>query len=110
LVFSLDKPVSWVGYSLDGGQNVTVPDNSTLTDNSTTTISIANPTSGLHSLVVYANDTFGNEGVSQTFTFIVAAHSSPFAAIPIVAGIAIIAIAAMLIVYFGKYRNRKMKT
>ncbi len=53
--------MDWAGYSIDGRQNETVVGNST----------ISNLMGGNHNVTVYANDTFGNMGVSQTITFIV---------------------------------------
>jgi parallel beta-helix repeat protein len=50
LTFTLDFTASWIGYSLDGGANVTITGNITLTDLSY----------GLHDIIVYANDTSGN--------------------------------------------------
>ncbi len=60
LVLTLDEQTNWVGYSLDEKQNVTVTGNCT----------IANVTNGLHNVVVYANNTYGNIGV-QTVSFTV---------------------------------------
>jgi N-acetylneuraminic acid mutarotase len=62
LVFTVDKPVNWIGYSLDGEENVTVTGNFTLTRLS----------NGLHKVTVYANDTSGNMGASETISFTVA--------------------------------------
>ena len=59
LNFTVNEPVKWVGYSLDGKENVTVTGNSTIT----------NLTNGFHSITVYANDTSGNMGTSQTTDF-----------------------------------------
>jgi hypothetical protein len=56
--FTVDKATSWIGYSFDEQQNVTVIGNFT----------IANMTNGMHSIAIYANDTFGNMGV-QTSNF-----------------------------------------
>jgi hypothetical protein len=61
LVFSVDKDVNWTAYSLDGQQNITVTGNTTLTG-------LPN---GLHNIAVYANDTYGNIGSSQTVNFTV---------------------------------------
>ena len=61
LNFTIDKTFDWVGYSLDGRKNETVVGNSTLT----------NLINGNHNLTVYANDTFGNMGASQTIAFTV---------------------------------------
>jgi hypothetical protein len=52
---------SWIGFSLDNSANVTITGNSTLTGLE----------EGNHSLVVYANDTFGNMGKSDTAYFAV---------------------------------------
>jgi hypothetical protein len=62
LIFTVDKPVNWTSYSLDGELNVTVAGNTTLTG----------LIDGSHSLVIYANDTLGNMGASQTVTFTIA--------------------------------------
>ncbi|MCW4003275.1 MAG: hypothetical protein NWE95_05100 [Candidatus Bathyarchaeota archaeon] len=84
LNFTIDQPTSWIGYSLDGKENVTITGNTTLTG-------IAN---GQHSLTVYANDTAGNMGVSQTVNFTVAL---PLDLSYAVAGTTIIAVAVSVI-------------
>lgn len=60
LNFTVNKPTSWIGYSLDGQTNETTTGN--------TTIAIPD---GPHTIVVYANDTFGNTGSSNTVYFTV---------------------------------------
>ena len=62
LVFTVNKPLTWASYSLDGRQNITVTGNDT----------ISNTSNGLHNLTVYANDTFGNIGASDRVNFLVA--------------------------------------
>jgi hypothetical protein len=62
LVFSTDKISNWTAYSLDGKQNVTVTGNRTITE----------LTNGLHNVLVYANDSLGNIGASQTINFAIA--------------------------------------
>ncbi|MEM3577259.1 MAG: hypothetical protein QXX51_02230 [Candidatus Bathyarchaeia archaeon] len=61
LIFTVDKVVSWIGYSLDGQANVTVFGNATLTG-------LAD---GAHCVIVYANDTFGRMGASREVCFYV---------------------------------------
>jgi hypothetical protein len=56
--YTVDKATSWIGYSLDNKDNVTVTGNFTIT----------NMTNGMHSIAIYANDTFGNMGF-QTSNF-----------------------------------------
>ena len=60
LVFSVGNDVSWIGYSLDGKQNITVTGNTT----------IVNLPNGFHILTIFANDTYGNVA-SQTVNFTV---------------------------------------
>jgi hypothetical protein len=59
LIFTVDKQVNWMGYSLDCQDNVTVTGNVTLSE----------LTNGVHNVTVYAEDTFGNEGASETIIF-----------------------------------------
>ena len=59
LLFDLDKPINWLGYSLDAQAYVTVTGNTT----------ISGLPNSLHNITVYANDTFGNMGSSQTISF-----------------------------------------
>jgi hypothetical protein len=62
LNFTIDTPTSWIGYSLDSQNNVTLRGNTTLTG----------LIDGSHSLVIYANDTAGTMGTSPTVTFTIA--------------------------------------
>jgi hypothetical protein len=59
LIFTMNKKVSWIKYSLDGKSNVTITKNTTLTGLS----------EGKHSIVVFAKDKFGNESKSSTVYF-----------------------------------------
>jgi len=59
LDFAVDEPASWMGYSLDGQANVTIGGNTTLSSIS----------DGLHDIIVFANDTFGNMGASALVLF-----------------------------------------
>jgi undecaprenyl-diphosphatase len=61
LTFKVNGPISWVGYSLDGQANTTILGNTTLT----------NLARGLHSVVIYINDTAGDVASSQTIYFTV---------------------------------------
>jgi hypothetical protein len=59
IVFNINEDQSWSGYSLDNLANVTINENTTITE-------ISN---GSHSLVIYANDTFGSMGKSDIVFF-----------------------------------------
>jgi parallel beta-helix repeat protein len=72
LAFTVNKNPSWMGYSFDGLDNVTIDGNTTM----------ANLPNGPHNVTVSANDTLGNLGVSETVTFTVAVPE-PFPTIPI---------------------------
>jgi len=51
--------LDWIGYSLDGGANVTIAGNTT----------VSGLSAGGHNIVVYANDTSGNMVASNTVFF-----------------------------------------
>jgi N-acetylneuraminic acid mutarotase len=59
LVLSVNRPTTWMGYSLDGRANVTVTGDTELSDVS----------EGAHSMIVYVNDTFGNMVSSSAVYF-----------------------------------------
>lgn len=61
LIFTVNKQTSWIGYSLDEQANVTIYGNTTLTC----------LIDGTHSVIVYANDTFGRMGASCKVYFTV---------------------------------------
>lgn len=67
LTFTVDEPTSWIGYSLDDQPNVTITGNTTLTGLS----------GGSHNITVYANDTTGNMGASDTVHFTIAFTLTP---------------------------------
>jgi hypothetical protein len=79
-----------------------VPIGNTLIKGLEENFTIANMTSGLHTLTVYANDTFGNIGVSEnaTFTVDLPASSTSFS-IPIFATVsgAVVFVALGLYIY-----------
>jgi parallel beta-helix repeat protein len=61
LIFTVNELTSWSSYSLDGTTNATIYGNTTLT----------NLLDGPHSVVVFANDTVGNMGLSNMVLFTV---------------------------------------
>jgi N-acetylneuraminic acid mutarotase len=96
LVFTVNKPALWLGYSLDGQETVTVTGNTTLTG-------LIN---GLHNITIYAKDEFENTGTAETIPFTIAKEPEPFPA-TLVATVAfsIVAIATGLLVYFRKRKH-----
>jgi hypothetical protein len=71
LNFTVDETTSWMGYSLDGQANVTTAVNTTL----------SSLLDGGHHVVVYANDTAGNMGASETVYFTVDTTSPNISAV-----------------------------
>jgi parallel beta-helix repeat protein len=96
LVFTVDEPIDWAGYSLDGRSNATIHGNTTITDLS----------NGLHTLTVYANDTFGNTGNSEDVSFNVAVPE-PFPTVPVAvaSGASIAAVAIGILLYVRKRKQ-----
>ena len=94
LVFAVNRPASWIGYSLDGQGNITVNGNVTL----------SGLTSGLHNVTVYVRDEFENVGLSKTISFTVA---ESFPTVPVAAAsVAVVAsVSAGILVYFKKRRH-----
>jgi hypothetical protein len=87
LAFTLNKPVTWIGYSLDNQSQVTIAENTTLT----------NLADGTHNITVYAKDEYEAMGTSETihfridspepFPIIVVAIASATSAALVVAGL-----------------------
>ncbi len=94
-VFTVDEPVTWMGYSLDGKANVTVTGNVTL----------AVLSEGSHYITFYATDVVGHNGTSRTVYF----EISTFPIVPVVAVAATITIVAAAAYLFLK-RKKTNKT
>jgi hypothetical protein len=93
LAFFVDKPLNWTGYSLDGQQKVTILGNTPLTRLS----------SGVHHVIVFANDTYGNMGFSEAMTFTIA-EPFPTAPVVVISVVVVVSVAALL-VYFKKRKH-----
>ena len=61
LTFTIDKPTTWIGYSLDGKEQIPLPENTTL----------YTLPEGYHNITVYAKDEFESTGASETIHFTV---------------------------------------
>ena len=102
LTFKTSEPLSWFGYSLDGGGNITISENGTW---------IEIPAES-RSLTLYANDTAGNWATPQTVYYETAANldpvpSEPFPTALIVASIMTAAVVIVgLLVYFKKRKQQ----
>jgi hypothetical protein len=86
---------SWMTYGLDDRINVTMQGNTTLTDLA----------EGSHSLIIYANDTAGNIGSSETIYFSVEVPA-PFPTRLVVASVITVAVIGISLLIYFKKRNR----
>ncbi|MHA2248045.1 MAG: hypothetical protein ACXADY_24065 [Candidatus Hodarchaeales archaeon] len=59
LNFTVDEVPSWIGYSIDGNPNITITGNTLLTSLS----------EGSHSVIIFANHSTGNMGISEVVWF-----------------------------------------
>ncbi len=96
LVFALDKSNAQLSYSLDGLPNRTIAGNS----------SIAGLQNGKHNVTVYAQDGFGNKGMSETVFFNVDTPAFPLVPIFFASVVTIGLTATGVLVYFRRRRTR----
>lgn len=99
LNFTVNKEVSWMGYSIDCQDNVTISGNTTVTE-------LAN---GLHNVTVYAEDDFENIGFSETINFTIAVpepEPEPFP-ITLVAVASAASVAIIVVVQLTYFKKRK---
>jgi hypothetical protein len=97
LSFTVDEPASQIAYSLDGQESITITGNVTL----------AGLANGVHDLTIYAKDTAGNTGASETIHFNVDVPES-FPAVPVAAasGASFAVVGVGLLLYFRKRNHR----
>ena len=95
LNFTVDRPVSWMSYSLDKSDNTTIAGNYTLSELS----------AGVHNVTVYAGDSFGCVGTSETIVFSIA-ETFPMLTLAIVASsVVIIFVVAISILLYRRHRK-----
>jgi len=92
----IDEPASWVGYSLDGQENVTIAGNTTLTS----------LPYGEHNVTIYATDEAGNTGASEMIFFTIEEPPEPFPTTLVLASTTSVAVVGVgLLFYFKKLRR-----
>jgi hypothetical protein len=95
LTFTVNEPASWIRYSLDGQDNVTI----------TANITLSGLSKGAHNLAVYAKDFAGNIGASEII------HFSIIDRFPIewvvASAVTVAAVSVGLLVYFKKLDLRR---
>lgn len=95
LTFTVNEPAVWIGYSLDGKDNVTITENVTLPSLS----------KSAHNLTVYAEDTAGNIGASETIQFTLVDH---FPIEWIAVGIVIVAVVGVVLLF--RFKKQALKS
>ena len=99
LNFTVDEPICWMGYSLDGKTNVTLTGNITLNGLAY----------GSHGLVVYANDTVGNMGTTGNLNFTIEKPESfPIVLVAAVSFVVVLLVAGLLL-YRKKHKHNLVK-
>lgn len=98
LAFTVNEKASWIGYSLDSQANVTITGNTTLPELSL----------GPHNLTVYAKDTAGYVGASETVYFTVAPQE-PFPT-ALVVGAAAVTTAGGAAITLGVVTRRRKRS
>jgi hypothetical protein len=102
LVFNVNESPSWLAYSLDNRASNEI-------DGNTTLVGLAN---GHYSLTIYAEDSFGNIGKSETVNFTVAepkpelARSFPSATV-VAVSVVVVAVVGMVLAVLFYRRHRK---
>jgi hypothetical protein len=103
LSFNVDENTSWVAYNLDNQGNKTIQGNITLTGLS----------DGSHSIVIYANDTAGNMGKSNTIFFTVKTpttegfNPATTVLVATASGLSVAVVGLGLLVYFKKRKKSR---
>jgi hypothetical protein len=104
LNFNMSEAAKWISYNLDGQKNTTITGNITLPELSF----------GSHNLTVYANDTVGHLGTSETVYFTItqeteetsAGQPEPFPTFPVAAvSVASLAVVAAGVLVYWKKRK-----
>jgi len=96
LEFMINKQTSWMGYSLDGEDTVTITGNTTLSGLS----------GGLHKITVYAKDAFENIVTYEPIWFSLPPATEPFPTVTIIAvSVAAVVVLVGLLVYHKKHKR-----
>ncbi len=96
ITFTTNKPFSWAGYSINEKENTTVTGNFTLT----------NLPNGTHNITMYANDTLGNMGASETVSFTITKPEF-FPIVPVAAVVVVVIALAMVLSLLLFRRHQK---
>jgi hypothetical protein len=97
LNFTINRPVDWMSYSLDGKDNITIKGNTTITGLS----------AGLHNITVYAKDANGIVGGSETINFTIVKSSLTVSITAV--SIVVIVFGVGLLVFYRKHCHEAVR-
>ncbi len=100
IIYAVDELTDWVGYRLDEQDLVAITGNTTL-------IGLA---SGIHNITLYARDTSGNSGISETVKFTLTTGTDDVTTILVVATILVVVTAGIILFAFFKVYRLKNRT
>jgi hypothetical protein len=101
LNFTVNEQWSKISYVLDGLENVTINEKTTLT----------NLVNGKHNLTIYATDDDGNTGASETLYFTVSVPEPfPTTLVIAVSGVSLAAVVVGLLVYLKKRKHQTISS
>lgn len=96
LTFTIDKPVTWIGYSVDGQEQLPLTQNTTLYD----------LPEGQHNITVYATDEFESTGASDTIHFTIdLPEPFPTTTLIVAASVASATVVAVGLLFYFKKRK-----
>ncbi len=95
LTFTVNELAAWIGYSPDGQDNVTI----------TANITLSGLSKGAHNVTVYAKDTAGNIGASETIYFTIVDH---FPIEWIAAAVVVVAVVGVVLLF--RFKKQTMKS
>jgi hypothetical protein len=100
LKYQTSGEISWVGYSFNGGENVTAIGNAT---------DIFDADAGYHYLTVFANDTNGNWAAPQTITWVIQKEYETYSlwTIIVITVVTLVVLTAIILLYRKHRKNKR---
>lgn len=97
LTYSVNRPVNWVGFSLDGKENVTLIGNTTLFELA----------GGQHNLTLYAKKDLKSITVQQSVTFLVVESTQASQNAPLIASsLVILALIGLIAILYSRWTKK----
>ncbi|MDI9577420.1 MAG: hypothetical protein QM398_04725 [Thermoproteota archaeon] len=99
MTFTLNETATWIGYSLDGNEHITIQTNNY-------NITLVDLAEGIHNVTVYAQNQEANIGASENITFnIEFPKLERFHISVLVVALILLAVVIALVMFFRKHRK-----